>query len=55
MKRGDVCQHGIRWPWACHECHEAAWAEHFASVGLGAEHEHAVPAVERADAQGNPS
>lgn len=20
-----TCRHGIRWPWACHECDEAAW------------------------------
>lgn len=23
---GRVCEHGIRWPWACHECDDAAYA-----------------------------
>jgi hypothetical protein len=25
---GHVCPHGIRWPWVCDPCDEAAWEQH---------------------------
>lgn len=26
IERGHVCKHGVRWPHACNDCDEAAWA-----------------------------
>jgi hypothetical protein len=33
----EVCGHGIRWPWACHEYDDIAWAEHQAALAAGAQ------------------
>ena len=32
IERGHVCKHGVRWPWSCDECDEAAWTAHQAAT-----------------------
>lgn len=50
---GHVCEHGIRWPWACDECDDAAYAEslrQFPRPGLPGEVERHEPEDTAGDA-----